>query len=226
MSTSPSFVNLRYLLGGRSLELDELFWQKACELRVAIPAVVVAFNQVKQSVTVQPAIQENIFQNLVPTPVNLPQLADVPVMIYGAGGYQITIPITVGDECLIIFADMCINRWWIEGAPGSGPMPNQEERRRHDLSDGIALFGLWSNPRAIPFYNNNGLIIRSNDGHTSIVVQGGQVSITPDNGTTQIVVKTGEIDLIATTVKINGKVFLTHSHSGVASGGSDTGPVV
>ncbi len=247
----PSYVNLRQLLaesdpiGLMLAAFEEMFWQKACEWRVSIPAVVVSFSAgPPQTVTVQPAIQENIFQNLVPVPVNLPQLPNVPVLVYGAGGFVVTLPITAGDECLVVFNDMCINRWRVQGAPASGPVANQEERRRHDLSDGIAIFGLWSNPRGIGNYSTSDLQIRSlggntlidvaagqitmtpDGGTTQIDVAAGQITMTPDGGTTQIVMTPGEIDLNATTVKINGDSYTNHKHSGVVTGASNTGVVV
>ena len=44
--------------------------------------------------------------------VPLPILPDVPVMFFGGGGMTITAPIKPGDECLVIFADRCIDGWW------------------------------------------------------------------------------------------------------------------
>jgi hypothetical protein len=226
MSAQPNYVSLGMLLGIDPS--DEDFWQHACDLRVAVPAVVVSFNATKQTVVVQPAVQENIFQNLVPTPINLPQLADVPIIIPRAGGFAVTLPITAGDECLVVFADMCINAWWSQGAPTdlNQPMPNQEERRRHDLSDGFAILGPWSQPRVLSDYSTSALEVRSDDGNTVIEVASGSVTMTPDGGTSEISITPGTINLTATTVNINGQSYALHTHSGVMSGGSDTGPVV
>jgi hypothetical protein len=226
MNAQPNYVSLGMLLGIDPS--DEDFWQHACDLRVAVPAVVVSFDATKQTVVVQPAVQENIFQNLVPTPINLPQLADVPIIIPRAGGFAVTLPIAAGDECLVVFADMCINAWWSQGAPTdlNQPMPNQEERRRHDLSDGFAILGPWSQPRVLSDYSTSALEVRSDDGNTVIEVASGSVTMTPDGGTSEISITPGIINLTATTVNINGQSYALHTHSGVMSGGSDTGPVV
>ncbi len=246
MSTQPNYVGLSMMLGIHEVTLDEKFWQRACELRVAIPAVVVSFNATAQTVVVQPAIQENIFKNLVPTPTNLPQLADVPVCFPRAGGFSLVFPIVAGDECLVIFADMCINAWWIQGAPFdlNKPMPNQEERRRHDLSDGIAIFGIWSQPRKLASWPTSTAQLQSDDGETMVQVSEGQVLMTPDGGTTTfnaisgqvtmtpdggasyVRVTPGEINLHATTITINGASYYLHEHTGVTAGGGTTGPVV
>ena len=46
------------------------------------------------------------------------------------------------------------------------------------------------------------------------------------DGTTLNIVSGVQVNLNAPSVKINGQEFSTHTHSGVQSGGSDTGPVV
>lgn len=48
-----------------------------------------------------------------------------------------TFPIKKDDECLVIFSDLSIDNWW-----ESGNVQNPVEQRRHDLSDGMAIFGL------------------------------------------------------------------------------------
>src|SRR5271154_3255324 len=90
MSTTPqpSYVNLPTLLGDPEIAHQESLYQLVHELRVAIPAVVVSFNVETQNVVVQPAVQENVFINLVPTPVNLPQLINVPLGILRLGGFS------------------------------------------------------------------------------------------------------------------------------------------
>src|SRR6185312_3051567 len=141
-------------------------------------------------------------------------------------GWSITFPISVGTECLLIFADMCIDGWW-----QSGNISSQLDRRRHDLSDAFALFGPWSQPNKISNYSTSSLQIRSDDQATlielapnvinikadTITIQGKQINIT---GSTNVDIEGNS------TTKIDGKVFISHLHSGVSTGGSDTGPVV
>lgn len=216
----PSWIGLPLLVPSTERALDEMFWQRACELRVAVPAVVTAFNAANQTVTVQPAVQESIYQNLVPTPTSIPALPGVPVMFPRAGGFTLTFPIVPGDECLVVFADMCINSWW-----GSGGTQNaQEERRRHDLSDGFALFGPWNSRRSLSGYSTSAAQLRSDDGLTVVEVGAGEISLTTDGGVTAINMSAGVIDLVG-TIKINHTLFTAHEHSGVVSGGSLTGPV-
>jgi hypothetical protein len=203
-----------------------MFWQRACDLRVAVPAVVTAFHAgPPQTVDVQPAVQESIYEDLKPTPTNLPLLPNIPVLIPVAGGFAVTFPITSGDECLVVFCDMCINLWRLNGAPTTGSVALQEETRRHDLSDGVAVFGLTSKPRGIASYSTANMQIRSLNGNVKIDMSSSQILMTPDNGTTSVVIKANEIDLNATTININGHPFSGHEHTSVQTGSGNTGGV-
>ena len=225
------FLNLATLLGIPKAALDEMFWQKLWALRVMIPAIVVSFDSVHQTVTVQPAIQENMLQNGVVTPTNLPQLVNVPVCLPRAGGLAITLPLAAGDEGIVIFADMCIDAWWQSG----GTANNQVERRRHDLSDGMFYPGGWSQPRVLPNYSTTMAQLRTDDGtvyvgvnETGIYFNGPIQGAVTFAGTVEFQADvTVDTDLtVDGTTKLGGKTFATHSHSGVTTGSSDTGPPV
>src|SRR5258706_271387 len=101
----PSFINVPQRLRVETEQYYAVLRQAIYGLRVAVPAVVQSFDPAKQTVVVQPAIRERINKDLVPTDVDLPQLLDVPVLLYGAGGFVLTFPIQPGDECLVVFGD-------------------------------------------------------------------------------------------------------------------------
>jgi hypothetical protein len=88
-------------------------------------------------------------------------------------GWSLTFPIVEGTECLLIFADMCIDAWW----QNSGVSP-QADRRRHDLSDAFALFGPWSQPNRIPNYSNSSVQLRSDDESVVLDLSSSGVTIT------------------------------------------------
>ncbi|MCW6085508.1 MULTISPECIES: Gp138 family membrane-puncturing spike protein [Clostridium] len=156
-------------------------------LRVACPGIIQSFDSETQTVTVQLALREHIIKpDSTKEWVNLPLLLDVPIVIPRAGGYCLTMPIQQGDECLVIFADMCIDAWFTYGC-----IQNQIEKRRHDLSDGFAIIGTWSQPTKIENYSINSCQLRTIDGTTSIDI------------------KPGEINMNASKVKANGKDVLT-----------------
>jgi hypothetical protein len=196
------------------------------ELRVAIPGIIQSFDPVKQTVVVQPAITEQMLKSDVPTPTTLSLISDVPILLPRAGGFSLTVPIKAGDECLLIFADACIDAWW-----QSGGTQGQIDKRRHDLSDAFAILGPWNQQRVLPNYSTTAAQLRSDDGNTIIEVGSGEVTIKAANVTVQaqqVSVTGSEKVTIAgnNQTTIDGVDFLNHTHSGVTTGGGVTGPVV
>lgn len=186
-------------------------------LRVAIPGVVTEVNYSAQTVSVQPTIREKIEINGTYQWVELPILINVPFFVYSGGGYCITLPVSPGDECLVIFADSCIDAWW-----QSGGVQNQVERRRHDLSDGMAIVGFRSQVHTVPGYSGDSVQVRTEDGGTFIDLKPGQVTINADvqiNGN----VTTSANCTIADTLRVAGINMNTHVHDGVKTGGGSTG---
>lgn len=212
------------------------------ELRVAMPAIVVDFDVNKQTVSCRLAVRELLTQEGQLKFVDFPVLKEVPVVMPRGGGYAMTFPIKAGDECMVIFQDMCMDSWWFRGG-----IQNRSDLRRHDLSDAIAIFSPWSQPNVIPSYNNEGVELRSLDGSKTIVIDDEKIEAT--NGQTKISVTPQDlhlqtptsslkmnsegltvtdllaINLNAPTVNINGGPYKLHTHTGVQSGGGTTGPV-
>lgn len=237
-STAPlSYLDVATLLGVEEEALEEMFWQKACDLRMAIPCQVVSFDSSRQTVKVQVAILENLKLNGVPTPVAIPPMEDVPVCLPRGGGMTLTFPIKPGDQCLVVFADMCIDAWYQSG----GVNNNQMKRRRHNLSDGMAIFGVWDQTRVLTAYSTTATQLRTDDGVTLIDVTPNLVTIKSVNIKLQGDVEvTGTLSVdgsasIANTLAvtnnftcgtIHGRTFLLHSHTGVTTGGGTSGGVV
>src|SRR5208282_4653225 len=79
------------------------------------------------------------------TNVAMPSLGkSVPVHYPSGGGFTFTHPIKKGDEGIVVIASRCIDGWFSQG----GVQP-QLEQRMHDLSDGMFIPGIRSNPRAL-----------------------------------------------------------------------------
>ena len=152
------------------------------QLRVAMPGIIQSFNSTEQTVTVQPAIKENIIKaDQTRETVNLPLLLDVPIVLPRAGNFVLTIPPKQGDECLIVFSDRCIDAWWSNG----GVQP-QLEKRYHDLSDAFCILGIYSQPNRVSNYSLDASEWRTLDGNTKISL------------------KKDEINIISKSIKMNG----------------------
>lgn len=160
--------------GGQLAQTELLKSDVSGNLRVAIPGIIKSFDAVTQTVKVQPAVREIIYDGVgTPNHIDLPELLDVPIIMPHAGDYAITLPIQQGDECLVIYADMCIDGWW-----QSGGVQNQVELRRHDLSDGFAILGPWSQTKRLANYDANKLHLYNIKTGTGIEVDGQGIKVT------------------------------------------------
>lgn len=193
------------------------------EISVCLPASVVSFNAEKQTIVAQPLIREKINIGGNVQFINRPQLVDIPVVFPQAGNFVLTMPIQPGDEVLLVFADTCIDAWL-----NSGGIQNWNDRRRHDLSDAIAIPGLNSIPNVIPNISTSAAELRTKDGSTKITVDDGTITLTGATvaiNATTATISASEINLNG-VIKNNGNAYLSHRHSGVQAGGSNTGGVV
>ncbi len=194
--------------------------------RVAIPAIVVQFDSQKQTVSVQPAIKDT----LQGKSTALPELSDVPVQFPRAGGYSLTFPVKAGDECLLVFSDMCIDSWW-----QLGEVQNQAEKRRHDLSDACAILGITSVPKALKNICMEGVQLRNDSGTDYIQLSEQGILLKSKNiriegnttingsciGTNGKSTIKGNVEITENAV-IGGISFINHIHNGVVSGHDNT----
>lgn len=225
-------MNISEWIGNEEEALKVMTENYIQNARVAIPAIIVQFDPQKQTASVQPAIKDT----LQGQSVALPELSDVPVQFPRAGGYIITFPVKAGDECLLVFSDMCIDGWW-----QSGGIQNQAEKRRHDLSDACAILGITSVPKALKNVCMEGVQIRNDSGTDYIQISEQGILLKSKNirieGTTDIVGVTtingsrigtdgtstikGNVNITGDAV-IGGISFAGHTHSGVETGGGST----
>lgn len=145
--------------------------------------------------------------------IEIPPLLDVPVVIYGGGGYSITTPIKQGDECLVLFNDRSIDNWYMLG---DKRIPRED--RIHNYSDAIAIVGINNQKKNIQGYSDNSICINK-DGKNIVEISDSEIKATL--GTTKAEIKSSEIKLSV------GAVSLTIDASGVkVEGGNLIAPIV
>lgn len=186
----------------------------------AIPGIIETVNLAENTCTVQPVIQGLIeHDDNTQQWVNLPQLIHVPIVFPRAGGFAMTFPIMAGDEVLVVFASRCIDAWW-----QSGGIQKPIEFRMHDLSDGFAIPGAYSQPNKLANISASEAQLRNVEGDAYIgltadkkikLVAPGGIEVTGD------IVVTGEVT--ADEVTADGIELSTHLHSGVTVGAGNTG---
>ncbi|TGC25274.1 Gp138 family membrane-puncturing spike protein [Escherichia sp. E1130] len=190
------------------------------QIRVALPGIVQSFDPGTVTAVVQPAIRsvetDNDGKRITN---NYPLLVDVPVVFPRGGGCTLTFPVKAGDECLVIFADRCIDFWW-----QSGGVQEPVDDRVHDLSDAFCIVGPQSQAQKIGGISTSGVELRSDDGETKLSLNPSSGAIT---GTAP-----GGFDLNGLKILPDGRLQLVdgsivdkHKHGGVQSGGSNTAPL-
>lgn len=190
------------------------------KLRTGQPGIVIAFNSDNNTVQVQPCLQGKLRGKPASS---LPPVLDVPVMFYGAGDYVITNKPKAGDVCYLVASDRSLSRWKIAGG-----VVDPGERRRHDLTDSVAMFGLNSFGQAYPGIKD-GIDVRTRDGLTSLNLLAG--SMTLEIGGAEIFTASAgtvafSVPITAPEATIAGRVFTAHTHSDVQPGTGTSGDVV
>jgi hypothetical protein len=85
-----------------------------------------------------------------------PLLIDCPLIVLQGGSAALTMPISQGDKCLILFNDRDIDNWI-----HSGEILAPATERLHAFSDGIALVGLNPFSRPIADWDTTRAVLRN-----------------------------------------------------------------
>ncbi|MBN5402773.1 translation initiation factor IF-2 [Serratia marcescens] len=219
-----------------------------------MPGIIQSFDAGAVTATIQPAVKASVRQSDgALSSVALPLLVDVPVVFPRGGGVTLTFPVAAGDECLVVFADRCIDYWW-----QSGGVQEPVDQRQHHLADAFALVGPQSQAKKISGISSSAAQFRSDDGSTyleidpatkkmKIVAPGGLEVITPQADFSEAVtikgllswmggmvgsIASGTAAKITGMVEFVGEVFANgkriddkHKHGGVERGGGQTDEV-
>jgi hypothetical protein len=110
------------------------------ELHTALPAEVVSFDASLNTVNVQPSIKRKFSDGSL---VNLPVIQNVPVCFPRGGDGILSFPIRAGDSVLLVFSERSLDVWWAKGGT-----VDPADARKHNLSDAIAIPGVYPRTRA------------------------------------------------------------------------------
>lgn len=168
--------SIRDTLGNDSQLYEDIIKKVGFNLRCCIPGIIQSYDSIHNTATIQPAIREEIVNedNTVQY-MNLPILVNVPIIFPSCSAGSIKILLKQGDECLVLFSDLSIDNFW-----KYANVQNPIEVRRHDLSDGIAIPCVLSQPNTKPF-NGTEMEITSGDSKIRITKDG--ITFSDQNGT-------------------------------------------
>lgn len=127
--------------------------------------VIQAFDAEHQTATVKIALKQ--VSTIEPDGTRIikeyPQILQCPVVTLFGGVDFLSLPITVGDNCLVLFNDREIDNWL---HAGNGQTPTSP--RLHDIADAIAIVGIRPLTNSIVGFLTNG--IRLSHGNGNVLV--------------------------------------------------------
>lgn len=238
-------VALNSQLGSKEQADAQLAQAIMSAMRVSIPGIIQSFDPDAVTAVVQPAIKGvEHDESGAEVSVSLPLLVDVPVVFPRGGGCTLTFPVKEGDECLVIFADRCIDFWW-----QSGGIQEPVDGRMHDLSDASCIVGPQSQAKKISGISTTAAQLRTDDGSAFIeLAAGGDITATTTGNTTinaPEIILNGNVTIngnlsqgmgesggtatmhgpvtVTNDVTAGGKSLMTHTHGGVEHGNDSTG---
>ncbi len=232
MTNAPPSRN--QAMDGTLLGVFELFRAKFLQSTDdMLPAKVIAYDRATNRAQIQPLI---VMVNTLNEQINRAQIASVPVLQIGGGGFVMSFPIKTGDLGWIKANDRDIS-FFLKTYANSAP----NTQRKHSFSDAVFIPDSFMKDVTINEEDDDNLVIQSLDGSVRIALWDNQVKITApaiilDTATTtctgelivdgDITSSTGDItstmgDVLAQSVSLHN-----HIHSGVTTGGGTTGAPV
>lgn len=174
-------------------------------IHTAIPGEIVEYDYTTQKASVLPTIKEKFYTGEV---LSMPIIVNVPVIFPRSADASITFPLEKGDKVLLIFSEKSLERWL-----SSGKEVEAGVNRRFDLSDGIAIPGLYSFIDPSPCMPNS-LCIRYKNGYfrikgdSTIELESTNASLQiGSNGTILLDGKNADIEL-----RSNGKIIIENQN--------------
>lgn len=175
-----------------------------------LPAIVLSYDRTTNRARVQPLIALVTTANVE---VQRTELASIPVLQIGGGGFVLSFPIQEGDLGWIKANDRDISLF-LQSNVNSPP----NTQRKHSFEDAIFIPDSMMNQVVIDPSDENSVVLQSTGGATKI-------SLSDTGVTIQGATITLDGNVITTgTLMNNGKnVGSTHEHSGVTTGSGNTG---
>lgn len=115
--------------------LIEMTRKEIANIHTAAPGTILSYDPGSGLATIKPLLKFKVPDGRV---LDMPVIVGVPVVFpSGSGGNaSVTFPLKSGDGCLLIFAEGSLDDWLKGG--------ESEDLRKHDLTDAIAIPGLYN----------------------------------------------------------------------------------
>jgi hypothetical protein len=145
----------------------------ASEINCMQVGTIQSVNLAVGTVTVQLVLRRQVWNNppsggapnAQPTVVPYPTLVDVPLYAPAGGTAFLTMPVAVGDTCIVLFNDRDLDPWWSTGSANAVP---NDPSRVHSLADGVCLVGIRAKTNPIPTWNATKAQLRNGTSYLSV----------------------------------------------------------
>lgn len=213
---SESLIDLynnEQMAGDYFQQLTSVIDNRLKQIHTSLPGIIQSYDPVKNTATVQPCIKRIWVTSESSKTLPLPVISDVPVIFPTGGGFSLTFPVAPGEECLLVFLERAMDYWYKDGG-----IQAPSNFRMHHLSDAVALVGLRSQANRITNISTDGAELRNADRSMFIKIAADGIQIKGD------VTVTGTLTASVDVKTDSGISLKNHLHSGVTSGGDNSGP--
>lgn len=137
-------------------------------VHTCLPARIVSYDYTRQKADVQPLLNKRYKTNQPQGEIlPMPQITNVPVIFPRTAEFSIHFPIKEGDLVMLLFSERSIDLWLTVGG-----QVTPQDPRKFDLSDAIALVGLYPFSEASPAEDNENFILKFQDAKVKISPDG------------------------------------------------------
>jgi hypothetical protein len=134
------------------------------DIHTCMPATIEKYDFEHQKASVKPSIKKAYRDGEI---AEMPVIEGVPVVFPRSGGASLTFPVNQGDAVMLLFSERSLENWLIEGGEQEPGDP-----RRMDLTDAIAIPGLYSFKETSPQKNNTDVQLQYKGGQYVINASG------------------------------------------------------
>jgi hypothetical protein len=190
------------------------------QLHVAMPGIVVSYDEAKQKANVQPQVKSLIIdQDGNEESLSLPELPSVPVVFPRGGGFFVSFPLQPGDQVLLVICDRELNVWKSKG----GDMSPQDPRTHH-LADAVAIPGCYPFADVLTDAHASNMVL-GKDGGAQVHVKTDEIDLYEENAADFVALATdvkSEIEALRNAVNSNVAIFNAHTHLYLPGPGGST----
>lgn len=144
------------------------FWSLLASIHTCMPGRIESYEFKTQKASVKPLLKKKFLDGDV---IEIPPLVNVPVVFPRTSTAGVTFPLKKGDGVLLVFAERSLERWY-----SSGLDSEPGDSRKFDLSDAIAIPGLFSFAQANLARNNTDLVVE-NEGQKITIKPNGEIEL-------------------------------------------------